>query len=195
MRFGRVSQNFRPGDVRVIGGVMPGPCLGGLMQIAWVTPDIEKSLKQFDETYRIPEFYRMTVDFPAEVLGRSGKMQLHVALANVDNVQFELIEPLGGLDGLFRDALPADGRHANVLHHVCVKVEGTLADWDNHVAALPAESPVVFVGDVGSDVRVLYTDDRDRLGVYVEHIWRSPAAEAAMASVVPSYIGGRPVAF
>ena len=172
--------------------VVPGTGLDGIMQIAWVTPDIERSLIQFRDLYRVDDFYRMDLDFPAQVFGESGPMKLRMALANVDNIQLELIEPTGGgIDRIYRDVLPADGSHANVLHHVCVKIEGALADWDHYVSRLGPARPIVYVGDAGPDVRFLYTDDRATLGIFVEHLWRSPSMDAAMAAAVPTYVSGR----
>ena len=172
--------------------IMSGTGLDGIMQIAWVTPDIEHSQTQFREMYRVEEFYRADLDFPAQVFGESGPMKLKMALVNVDNIQLELIEPTGGgIDRIYRDVLPADGSHANVLHHVCIKVEGTLADWDDHVSRLGASRPIVYAGDAGPDVRFLYTDDRSTLGIYVEHLWRSPSMDAAMAAAIPTYVAGR----
>jgi hypothetical protein len=169
----------------------PATGLDGIMQIAWVTPDIEHSLSQFREMYRVQDFYRMDLDFPARVFGESGPMKLKMALANVDNIQLELIQPTGGgIDRIYRDVLPADGSHANILHHVCIKIEGTLADWDDHVSRLGSSRPVVYVGDAGPDVRFLYTDDRPTLGVYVEHLWRSPSVDAAMNAAIPTYVSG-----
>jgi len=168
-----------------------GTGLDAIMQIAWVTPDIERSLGDFKKLYRIEDFYRMDLDFPAEVFGESGQMKLKMALVNVDNIQLELIEPNGGIDRIYRDVLPSAGHHANMLHHVCIKIEGTLSDWDDHVANLEPTRRIVYVGDAGPDVRFIYTDDRSTLGIYVEHLWRSPEVDAAMAEAVPTYVAGR----
>ena len=172
--------------------VIPGTGLDEIMQIAWVTPDIEHSLTQFQDMYRVQDFYRMDLDFTAQVFGETGQMRLRMALVNVDNIQLELIEPTGGgIDRIYRDVLPADGSHANVLHHLCVKVEGTLADWDEHVSSLGPSRPIVYEGDAGPDIRFLYSDDRATLGVYIEHLWRSPEMDAAMAAAIPTYVAGR----
>ena len=162
--------------------------LGGIMQMAWVTPDLDASIFQFRNLYGIPDFYQMEVDFPAVVFGDSGNMSLRLALANVDNIQLELIQPVGGgIDRIYRDVLPGDGSHANVFHHICVKIEGSLADWDAYVARLGPDRLIVYVGDAGPEVRFMYTDDRATLGFYVEHLWRSAALDAAMDAAVPSF--------
>ena len=162
--------------------------LGGIMQMAWVTPDIDASIRQFADLYGVPNFFKMDAGFPAVVFGENGQMKLRLALANVDNVQLELIQPLGGgIDRIYRDPLPSDGSHANVFHHVCVKIEGSLEDWDAYVASLKPERSIVYVGDAGPGVRFFYTDDRPTLGVYVEHLWRSAELDAYMDEVVPTF--------
>lgn len=162
--------------------------LNGIMQLAWVTPDLDVSMGQFRKLYGIPAFYEMEVDFPAIVFGESSNMTLRLALANVDNIQLEIIQPVGtGISRIYRDVLPTDGSHANVFHHVCVKVEGSLLDWEAYVAKLGPDRPIVYEGDAGPEVRFLYTDDRAALGIYVEHIWRSAALDAAMLEAVPSF--------
>lgn len=165
----------------------PSLQLGNIMQIAWVTPDLDRSLEQFREMYGVPEFLTMEQKFHAEMFGEKGEIYLCLALANVGDIQFELIEPLGGVDRIYREALPANGGHANVFHHVCVKVEGDLCDWDAHLAALGARRPVVYQGDIGPDARFVYTDERGTVGMYVEHVWFGPEMEARMTAMVPTY--------
>jgi hypothetical protein len=158
------------------------------MQLAWVTADLDRSLAQFRTLYGIPEFLVMEQKFPAEVFGETGEMHVRLALANVDNIQFELIEPLGGgVDSIYRDVLPRDGRHTNVFHHFCVKVQGDLSDWEAHVAAFGPQRPIAYVGDVGPDARFVYTDERPTVGAYVEHVWFGPELDAQMAAAIPTY--------
>ena len=168
---------------------LAGPALANIMQVAWVTPDLERSIEQFRTIYRVPEFFVMDTEFEADVFGERGTMKLRLALANVDNIQLELIQPIGGgVDRLYRDVLPADGSHANVFHHVCVKVLGTLEDWEAHVATLGGpDRPVAYVGYMGDAAKFCYTDERAAIGMYVEHVWFSPETEARMAAVVPTY--------
>lgn len=166
--------------------------MGNIMQIAWVTDDLDTSIAQFGELYDVPDFLVMEQKFPAEVFGEKGDMHLRLALANVDNIQLELIEPLGGgVDRIYRDVLPAGGSHTNVFHHVCVKVDGGLSDWEEHVAKLGPHQPVAYVGDVGPQARFIYTDERATVGLYVEHVWFDADLEAQMVAAVPTYRTGR----
>ena len=157
-------------------------------QLAWVTPDLERSIEQFRTSYAVPSFHVLEASFPATIGGEVGPMELRLALAYVDDVQLELIQPISkGLSRIYTDVLPKDGSHRNVFHHVCVKVKGTLEDWDAHIASLPPERPVYYSGDSGPGIRFVYTDERDLCGIYVEHVWFSPEAEAMIESLIPRY--------
>jgi hypothetical protein len=160
------------------------------MQVAWVTSDLELAMKQFKELYGIPEFYVLETQFDAEVRGEQGQMHLQVALANVDNVQLELIRPLGSsLEHLYRDSLPSGGG-GPVFHHICVQVHGDLAAWDAYYSKLSQERSVIYMGKGGPGVRFVYTDERETLGMYLEHVWFSPEHAAALRAKIPTYHTG-----
>jgi len=67
-----------------------------------------------------------------------------------------------------------------------VKVDGELADWEAHIAALGPHQPIAYVGDVPG-VRFIYTDERAIVGHYVEHVWFGAELEAQLAAAVPTY--------
>lgn len=163
------------------------PAFGSFHQVAWVTNDLDRSLALFKDVYGIPSFLVMEPEFEAVVGGKKGMMHLRIALAKVDGVEFELIEPIGGIDAIYRDALPADGSYANVFHHVCVKVNGTLDDWERHLAELHPDRPICLDGGNSPAARFVYTDDRALLGHYVEHVWFGPERDQAMAAAVPHF--------
>ena len=66
---------------------------GTFHQFAWVTNDMDRSLANFKNVYGIPSFLVMDQSFDAVVGGQKGKMQLRIALAKVDDVEFEVIQP------------------------------------------------------------------------------------------------------
>lgn len=167
---------------------MHKPAFGPFHQISWATSDLDRSLALYRDVYGIPSFFVMNSVFDAVVGGEKGRMQLRMALANVDGVEFELIEPVGvGVNAIYRDVLPADGSFANVFHHVAVKVSGTLDDWERHLASLHPQRPIYYSGDNGPGARFVYTDDRALLGHYVEHLWLGPEAEQFMTASIPRY--------
>ena len=168
--------------------MIPFSGFGGFWQLAWVTPDLETSLETFRTVYGVPSFFVMDQEFPARVFGETGVMKLRIALANVDEIQLELIQPMGGIDRIYREVLPADGSHANVFHHVCMKVEGELDDWDAHLDTLkPPHREIAYVGDVGEGARFVYTDERKSCGFYVEHVWFSGETQRTLAAAIPHF--------
>lgn len=163
------------------------PAFGPFHQIAWVTNDMERSVALFRDLYGVPSFFVSDQEFNARVGGERGVMKMRMGLANVDGVELELIQPVGGIDAIYRDVLPKDGTYANVFHHICVKVNGTLEDWDRHLGSLHAARKQYYEGFFGDAVRFVYTDERPFLGHYVEHVWYSPETWAYMVESVPRF--------
>jgi hypothetical protein len=95
----------------------------------------------------------------------------------VEDLQYELIEPVSGAVDLYRDALPAGDGLA--FHHACMRVDDW-ADFRARVARQPL--PVVLEGGSGP-LNFLYLDARPMLGHYLEYI--------AMPDAVWSGMGGR----
>jgi len=162
--------------------------LANIMQTAWVTTDLERAMEQFADRFKIDDFYTADIVFPARLHDEVGEMSIRMALANVDNMQIELIQPVGGgIDRIYRDALPPDGRHANVFHHICVKVEGSIDQWNTYIDNLGTATPIAYTGDSGPNVRFVYTDERDTLGIWLEHVWYEPAYHTELSALIPAY--------
>jgi len=157
-----------------------------LHQIAYVTNDLERAKSLFAEQYGVGRFF-MLCDPPPDNIP-PGIPPLRVALANLGEIELELIQPLGRELPVFADALPQDKSFAIRFHHICFRIAGDLADWNAHRASIDeSQHPVVFHGALADDLRFLYTDERSRLGHYVEHIWMSPQVMQQMAKDVPSF--------
>jgi len=162
--------------------------LSNIMQTAWVTTNLDRAMAQFADRFKIGDFFTADIAFPARLHDEAGEMSIRMALANVDNVQIELIQPVGGgIDRIYRDALPSDGRHANVFHHICVKVEGSIDRWNTYINELETTTPIAYTGDSGPNVRFVYTDERDTLGIWLEHVWYEPAYHAEFSALIPTY--------
>ena len=155
-------------------------------QVAYVTSDLDRALAVFRDDYDVPAFYVFANDTPG--LTQSDGARLRIALALVGGVEIELIEPQGDSAPLFSAALPADGSLAIRFHHVAIRIDGTLADFEAHMASLdPARHPVVWHGAMGDVLRYAYTDERAVLGHFVEHVWMHPDLRAQMAGAIPVY--------
>ena len=155
-------------------------------QVAYVTGDLDRALAVFRDDYDVPSFHVFANDMPGLV--QSDGARLKIALALVGGVEIELIEPQGDSAPLFSAALPADGSFAIRFHHVAIRIDGTLADFEAHMASLdPARHPVVWHGAMGDVLRYAYTDERAVLGHFVEHVWMHPDLRAQMAGAIPVY--------
>jgi hypothetical protein len=155
-------------------------------QVAYVTSDLDRALAAFRDDYGVPAFYVFANDMPGLV--QSDGARLRIALALVGGVEIELIEPQGDSAPLFSQALPADGSFAIRFHHVAIRIDGTLVDFEAHMASIdPARHPVVWQGAMGDVMRYAYTDERPALGHFVEHVWMQADLRAQLASAIPVY--------
>ena len=157
-------------------------------QNAYVTNDLNRALAVWRDAFGAPSFHVFTNDAPG--LSSSHPYRLKIALANVGGVEIELIEPLDDLATLHAEPLPKDRSFAICFHHVAMRIQGELADFEAHMASLdPVLHPVVWRGGLGDLMRYAYTDERPTLCHYVEHVWFDDAFYAQMASAIPVYPG------
>jgi hypothetical protein len=132
----------------------------------------------------MPGFYK----FDTRGVAQPGDPQLRIGLTRVGGVEIELIEPQESA-ALFSDVLPRGPAGISIrFHHVAIRIEGSLGDWERHRAAIdPAAHPIVYQGGLGDMLRFFYTDERPTLGHYVEHVWMSPELLAQLGAAVPTY--------
>jgi hypothetical protein len=155
-------------------------------QIAYVTTDLDQALAVWRDEFDVPAFHVFTNDM--EGLVSSHPFQLRIALANVGGIEIELIEPLHGSAPLHAEPLPTDGSFAMCFHHVAMRIEGTLEDFNAHMASLdPVLHPVAWTGSFADLMRYAYTDERATLGHYVEHVWFDAGFYAQLAAAIPVY--------
>ncbi|TVV77144.1 VOC family protein [Sphingomonas solaris] len=157
-------------------------------QVAYVTNDVMAAARLFEETYGAPGFYHFTNMQPGGTIGNGP--QLKIALARVGGVEIELIEPIGDGAAMFSDVLPGGSDLAIRFHHVAIRIDGPLENWEAYVASIDFDRHiVVFEGQMGDDLRFFYTDERATLGHHVEHVWMSPALSAQVTAATPTYPG------
>jgi catechol 2,3-dioxygenase-like lactoylglutathione lyase family enzyme len=142
---------------------------GRHFQNAYITRDIEKAIDTFRQRLNGPvdaRCFEVTVDVwtPAG----SGPATNKLAFIWIDNLQYELIQPVSGLVDVYSEQLPADD--SLKFHHICMRVD----DWGRFRAEVDRKGyPVVLEG--GSDaLRYVYLDARDTLGHYLEYVWMTP---------------------
>ena len=154
-------------------------------QIAYVTNDLDAAAALFEREYGAPGFYK----FDNAQVAQPGDPQLRIALARVGGVEIELIEPVGATAPMFSRHLPEDRTELAIrFHHVAIRIEGSLDDWERHRAAIDTQRhSIAYQGALGDLLRFFYTDERTALGHYVEHVWMSPELLEQLKAAVPTY--------
>lgn len=134
-------------------------------QNGYITRDIDKAIAAFRDRGGVGDV--LSFEVPVEVTTPKGKGTAVSKLAFiwVNNLQYELIQPVSGFVDVYTDELPEDD--SVKFHHTCMRVP----DWDNFRRRVEQQGyPVVLEG--GSEhLRFLYIDARDLLGHYLEYVW------------------------
>jgi catechol 2,3-dioxygenase-like lactoylglutathione lyase family enzyme len=158
------------------------PVFSGTLQVSVVVPDLEAAMKTYVEEYGIGpwDVYEFN---PGNVQGmhERGKPVGHtwrLALAQVGELQWELVEPLDG-DSVYARFL---AEHGPGVHHVGVAV----ADYQGTIDELGARGHEVLLGGTYNGVTFAYlSTDRD-LGVVTEIFDGAPGRDQEPDSVYPA---------
>lgn len=141
-----------------------------LFQIAYVTGDMDRGAAVLAAQFGLPDVSRMEMTVTTD----DGEQSLlNIGLAWLGDLQLEIIEPRGGSDAIFRDALPVDGP-VLALHHL-----GYLVPSFDEMPKVRAEVigkglPLPFSGHRGEESAFFYADARRSLGHYLEYLYLSP---------------------
>jgi hypothetical protein len=149
-------------------------------QLGYVTTDIEQAVDTYRNELGIGRF--SVADRELHVESPTGPLTVHarIALAFVDDLMIEFIQPIGGDAQIYSDALPRKG-FAMVLHHLGYLVDSARIEWPQFRGLL--DERVVF--EKAGDPSHLYVDTRSTLGHYIEYIWLSSERMTELRSRVP----------
>ncbi len=146
-------------------------------QTAYVVADMESAMAQFGELYGLSRFQ---LNREVVIQTGDGEAVCHFALAQVGEAQLELIQPAGGRDAIYRDAL---GGAPARLHHLGCLIRAP-AVWERLRAKLRGEGARIPVeGDFGGLMHYLYVDRRAVLGHYLEYMLQTEAGRDLFAGV------------
>jgi hypothetical protein len=150
---------------------------GQHFQNGYITRDIEKALTQFRHPGGIDRVQSFEV--PVEVTTPKGRgiAVSKLAFIWVNNLQYELIQPVSGLVDVYTEQLPADD--GVKFHHICMRI----SDWDDFRARVTQKGYSVVLEGGSDALKFLYIDGRELVGHYLEYVWMTPERWAA--------IGGR----
>ena len=143
---------------------------GRHFQNAYVTRDIDAAVARFKAHADVRKLIETEVTTQLWTPQGDGEGRQKLAFIWVEDMQYELIQPVSGdVLALYRDALP-DGDEIR-FHHVCNRVD----DWAAFEAGL-ADSPypVVLRGGTPGMLEFCYLDTRAWLGHYIEYVWMGP---------------------
>ena len=147
-------------------------------QVAVVVRDLDEAMRRYSETLGIGPWrvYTFTADWIRDMTfrGRKQSYSMRLALADVGDMSYELIEPLDG-PSTYREFLDARGEG---LHHLGYFVE----DLDAAIADMDARGFAVLQGGRGNGVDgdggYAYFETDDALGCILEAIERPKALPA-----------------
>lgn len=144
-------------------------------QNGYITRNIDKAIETFRSRGGVTSDI-VSFEVAVEVTTPKGRGTAvnKLAFIWIDNLQYELIQPVSGLVDVYTEQLPDDD--SVKFHHSCTRVD----DWDSFRANVDKMGyPVVLEG--GSDMlKFIYLDARDLLGHYLEYVWMVPERWTAM---------------
>jgi Glyoxalase/Bleomycin resistance protein/Dioxygenase superfamily len=144
-------------------------------QNAYITRDLDQALAIFRSQFGFDGFQRYDVTYELNTPAGRGKATVNLALGWIDNLQYELIQPISGMIDVYLEGLPTE--YPLQFHHVCMRVH----DWSEFRAKVERERrPVVMEGGTPGHLQWLYIDARDTVGHYLEYCWASPERWKAM---------------
>ena len=144
---------------------------GNFLQNAYVTSDMDKAKGVLTEQYGISKYADIDNAFEVQTPTGSGTLDLKIALAFVDNLQVELIQPLGGsMVGLYADILP-ENEFAIRFHHSCFIIPGEVENWHAFRRHVDEKKMTVAIEADLDIARFCYVDTRETTGHYCEYLW------------------------
>ena len=160
---------------------MREPMFNGTLQVSVVVPDLDQAMRTYVDGYGIGPWHVYDFD-PGNVEGmhEAGKpveRSWRLALAQVGNVQWELVQPLDG-DSVYARFL---AEHGPGVHHIGVAVP----DYDGTIAELTRRGHEVLLGGTYNGVTFAYlSTDRD-LGIVTEIFDGAPGRDQRPDAVYP----------
>jgi catechol 2,3-dioxygenase-like lactoylglutathione lyase family enzyme len=146
-----------------------------LIHAAYVTHDLERGKRRLAAMFGAKE---ATVYPEIEIGVPGGVATIGFAVADSNGTQVEVIQPLGGKDEVYRQALPADPDDI-AFHHFATRVESE-DEWQLVMDASRCHGLEIVV-DGGEEYgsRYAYLDTRAQLGHMLEFMWRFRDDEGA----------------
>jgi len=139
-----------------------------MTQVGIIVHDIEAKAAAWAALFGMPvPEIRLTDGYEithAEYEGKPTSAQAKLAFFHFDNIDVELIEPVGG-PSTWKDQLD---QHGDSIHHIAFKI-GTVPEMEEKLPAIEAAGlRLVQRGNWAPDGRYLYVDGIAKLGAVLE---------------------------
>jgi len=147
---------------------IPGEKEGAIIQIGIVVRDLEKTMDNYEQLLNLSpwEIYTFSPENGVRDFSWKGEavddFEYKLALATLNNIQFELIEPVKNVP-VFENFLQKKGEG---VHHIKQKVEGE--NLEEHLARLQKRGAGRLGGGKFDEDVFVYMDTEDPLGVIWE---------------------------
>lgn len=144
-----------------------------VIQICVVVDDLQRAMVRYWETFGIGPWHIYTFEPPAltqtTIREESKAYTMKLALCQVGNLQWELIQPLTG-PSIYREFLQQKGEG---VHHLACMVD----DYDEAVAALKEQGIGSLMGGCWKGATYTYMDTEKHLGTVIELFQMPPGFE------------------
>ena len=158
---------------------------GGVIQTAFITADIQRSMREMTARLRIGPWF-LFENFELQELryrGQPADFGITLALGNCGHMQFELIQPLDAKPSVYAEVQHERGWG---FHHYGVGV----TDFDAACRSLEAAGHAqALSARVGIGARAAYYDTRDAVFGMLELIEMTPAVEGLWSMIRHASIG------
>lgn len=156
----------------------------GFFQLAHVTTSLDQAIADVGDAMGITNWLEMRDH--AVVVKNGERAKIHVALAWKDSLMIELIEPFGGADAIYRDALGDEPGYRIRQHHLgrmfdtAEQFEAAMAPLRQQGIAFPIEGGFA---ETNGKCLINYADLRPQLGYYIENLMFTPEGRGWLDTV------------
>lgn len=154
----------------------------GFYQNGYVTNDLERALDVFAGRYGVARF-AVTHARPIELDG-GVMLYLDMAMGFVGPVQYEILQPAGGADGVYRRALEGGSEGFRLrFHHHAYLVDSPEELLARRRSLEASGHPVVLSGGKPGANQFFYADATASLGHHLEYLYICPDRMAVHADM------------
>ncbi|MFC0206135.1 hypothetical protein [Novosphingobium soli] len=166
-----------------------GPRYGALVQMSYVTRDMDAAIAHAETQLGITGFVRSRPEVEVLSYGVPRRLAVEAAIANLGTPgavrQFEIIAPVAGAIEVYEGTASRDALLA--FHHVGIAVPGPYAAWEALLADVRASGdPLALLFPAapspGTKLCFCYVDTRARLGHVTEYLWADPSLAGIAAA-------------